>query len=73
MNAIYLIIKILPFWSIPITLIFIQLGIFFHRKDSNLKYLCFFGSFILIIITTLWLMFCDDMHSNECIKMIFSL
>ena len=55
MSFVYLLLRVLPLWILPMSYIMVELGINLRQKDKTLQFaLLMFIVFVNVIITILW-------------------
>ena len=58
--------------AVPLVVIFIQLGIYFRRRKSHLRYPFFFLSVVTLVGMVAWIVYRGDLNSGRWIKIFFS-
>jgi hypothetical protein len=68
MHYFYLFARLYPFFAIPLTFVFFELGIFYRRKESILQNYFWGASGFFGFTFLLWIIFRGDLNSDLWIK-----
>jgi hypothetical protein len=68
MHVIYALVRLYPWWALPLILILGELGWYFHRKAARPQYYCWGLAGLLLILTVLWFAYRGDLYSDRWVK-----
>jgi hypothetical protein len=71
MHSIFTLMRLYPFWSVPLAAIFVQLGIYFRRRTSSLQWSCFGMAGLLVLTALIWIVGRGDLHSDQWVRAVF--
>lgn len=74
MNLIHTIVRVLPFWAIPLAIIFGESARIMRKRRTSeaLQYLFWMLSGGLLFITALWFLMRGDRNSDQFVRDMFS-
>jgi hypothetical protein len=67
-HFLFVCVHLYPFWAIPLAVVFIELGIYFRRRNNKINYFCFSIGLFLILTAMMWIGFRGDVHSDAWVK-----
>jgi hypothetical protein len=72
MHYVFLLLRLYPYWALPVSILFGQLGMFFRRHDNKLQWVCFGAVGFFVITTVLWAIGRGDLHSDAWVRSIIA-
>lgn len=70
MHLIFLAVRTFPFWAVPVAIVFGQLGVYFWRRRSGLRFVFFGCAASLVIGAIAWIVFRGDLHSDAWVRAV---
>jgi len=71
MYTAFMLARTFPFWSVPLIVIFLQVGLFFKRRREWMQYICWFLGTLFIIALAAWFFFRGDLNSEMWIRTLY--
>jgi TctA family transporter len=68
MHYIFLLARVYPYWALPLTIVLVQLFIFFRRRKNPMRFTTGAGAVILVLGIFAWFIFRGDIHSDDWIR-----
>ncbi|OFZ54142.1 MAG: hypothetical protein A2428_17730 [Bdellovibrionales bacterium RIFOXYC1_FULL_54_43] len=68
MRFLYIVIRFLPYWAIPLAFTIAEVGVFFRRKQDRMQYFCWVVSAGLVLTVILWIAARGDIHSDAWVR-----
>ena len=65
MYLFYTMMRLFPFWAVPLALVCGEIGMFYYRKQSWIRYYIWSVGGFLVLATLLWLIFRGDLYSDQ--------
>ena len=73
MAAIFLMVKFVPFWAVPLALVVGDVGWHLHKRRNRLEYVCYIAALCLISLAGIWLYYRGDVNSDKWLKSLYRL
>ena len=73
MHTVFLLARTYPYWSIPVGVIFWQVGVHFMHRRSKLRYTFWGAAGIIFLTAVAWIGFRGDKYAEEWVRTLFML
>ena len=70
MHTLYFMLRVLPYWALPMAFCFGQVGLYFRRRRNAAQFPLYGASLLLIVASALWIYFRGDVHVEQWIRWI---
>ncbi len=70
MRYVYLLLRIYPYWAIPLAAVFVQLAIFYNHRQNKRKYVAGGFAGVLLLTVVLWVVFRGDIRSDLWLRAV---
>jgi TctA family transporter len=70
MHLVFLLARIYPYWALAVSIVLVQIAIFYRRRNSPRQWTCLGAVAILMLGIVGWFVFRGDLNSDVWIKYI---
>jgi TctA family transporter len=70
MHLVYLLARVYPYLALAVSIVLVQLAIFFRRRKSSTQWTCLGVAGVLMLGVVAWFFFRGDLHSDDWVRYV---
>lgn len=68
MHLVYLMARIYPYWGLAVSIVMVQIAIFYRRRKSSNQWTCLGIAGFLMTGIAVWFFYRGDLHSDDWVR-----